>query len=244
MTTLPARVDAFIARHVVAWELVMAALAVLFVAIGFSDGTPAIAAAELVLTGVFAVEFAGRLAIAPDRRAHLRGHWIDLVALLPGTRAMRLLRLLRLLRASAGLFRALSQVERLAAHRGLVWLFVIWLSVAAACSMWLYAAEAEANPAISSPLDALWWGVTTLTTVGYGDVTPITGEGRVAAAVLMVVGISLYSAITATITGLLLTGRSEEDDTVGKLERLATLARDGSLTPDEFERAKASLIES
>ena len=243
MTTLRSRVDAFIARHVVAWELVMAALAVVFVAIGFAGETPVTAAAELALTGVFAAEFAGRLAITADRRAYFRGHWIDLVALLPGTRAMRLLRLLRLLRASAGLFRALSQVERLAAHRGLVWLFVIWLSVAAACSMWLYAAEAEVNPDISSPLDALWWGVTTLTTVGYGDVTPSTGEGRVAGAVLMVVGISLYSAITATITGLLLAGSSDHD-TVGKLERLAILARDGSLTPDEFERAKASLIGS
>jgi len=236
-----AQVDAFIERHSVAWELGMAALAVAFVGLGFADETPVIVAAERILTLVFAVEFAGRLAIARDRLAYSRGHWIDLVALIPATRALRLLRLLRLLRASAGLFRALSQIERLAAHRGLVWLFVLWLSVAVICSIWLYAVEAEANDAINSPLDAMWWGIVTLTTVGYGDVYPRTGEGRIAAMVLMVVGISLYSAITATLTSLLIAGRGNPD-VVNQLERLSTLAREGSLTSDEFERAKGTLI--
>jgi voltage-gated potassium channel len=147
-----------------------------------------------------------------------------------------------LLRASAGLFRALSQVERLAAHRGLVWLFVLWLSVAVICSLWLFAVEAETNDAIASPLDALWWGIVTLTTVGYGDVYPRTGEGRVAAMVLMVLGISLYSAITATITSIMIAGRTAPD-AVGQLERLAKMASDGSLTQDEFERAKAVVLE-
>ena len=237
-----ARVNAFIARHNIAWELAMAGLAVAFVGIGFLDETDLTIATERALTIVFAVEFGGRLTIAPDRWAYLRGHWIDLVALLPTTRALRLLRLVRLLRASAGLFRALSQVERLAAHRGLVWLFVIWLSVAVICSIWLFAVEAEVNPDIASPLDALWWGIVTLTTVGYGDVYPRTAEGRVAAMVLMVLGISLYSAITATITSILIAGRSAPD-AVDQLERLAKMAIDGSLTADEFERAKAALLD-
>lgn len=241
MSSIATRLDAFIARHVVAWELAMAGLAVVYVALGFTEETPTILAAERILTIIFAAEFTGRIAIARDRRAYLRAHWIDLVALIPATRALRLLRLLRLLRASAGLFRALSQVERLAAHRGLVWLFVLWLSVAVICSIWLFSVEAEANPALNSPLDALWWGIVTLTTVGYGDVYPHTAEGRVAAMVLMVVGISLYSAITATITSILIAGRTGPDS-VGQLERLARLAADGSLTPDEFERAKASII--
>lgn len=237
-----ARANGFIARHSIAWELAMAGLAVSYVGVGFLDETDLTIATERALTILFGLEFVGRIAIAPDRRAYLRGHWIDLVALLPTTRALRLLRLLRLLRASAGLFRALSQVERLAAHRGLVWLFVIWLSVAVISSIWLFAVEADSNPDIASPLDALWWGIVTLTTVGYGDVYPRTAEGRIAAMVLMVLGISLYSAITATITSILIAGRSAPD-AVDQLERLAKMASDGSLTPDEFERAKAAVIE-
>jgi voltage-gated potassium channel len=49
---------------------------------------------------------------------------------------------------------------------------------------------------VSSPLDALWWGVVTLTTVGYGDVYPVTPEGRLAAAILMLLGIGLFGLIT------------------------------------------------
>ncbi len=57
------------------------------------------------------------------------------------------------------------------------------------CAVGLYISENEVNDAISSPLDALWWGLTTMTTVGYGDVFPVTAEGRFAAAVLMILGI-------------------------------------------------------
>ena len=101
--------------------------------------------------------------------------------------------------------------------------------------------EAEANPALT-PLDALYWGIVTLTTVGYGDVLPTTPEGKAAAMVLMVLGISLYSAITATITSVLIAGRARADP-VGHLERLARLAEDGAITPDESHRAKAMVLE-
>jgi voltage-gated potassium channel len=243
MAGMPMRLNAFIARHATAWELGMALLAVVYVAIGFAEESPATVALERILTVVFALEFAGRLAIAPSRRTYLRGHWIDVIALLPATRALRLLRLLRLLRASAGLFRALSNVERLAAHRGLVTLFVLWLSVAVICSIYLLIVETDVDSKIHSPLDALWWGIATLTTVGYGDIIPTTVEGRIAAMVLMVVGISLYSAITATLTSILISSRTARPDAAEQLERLARLASDGSLSPDEFERAKARVLE-
>jgi voltage-gated potassium channel len=111
-------------------------------------------------------------------------------------------------------------------------------------SMGLYVAEVGLNDAVSSPLDALWWGITTMTTVGYGDVYPVTAEGRVAAVVLMVLGIGLYSAITAIVTSYLLAGRAGRSASlVDELERLELLRSHGSLSDDEHELAKAAILE-
>ena len=205
------RYTAFIARHDVAWELAMAAIVVAWVVIGFvGEGYDAAPFVEAVLTIILAAEFFTRFAASRDRRAYFRGHWIDAVALIPipairGLRLIRLLRLLRLIRAFSGVYRALVSVERFATDRQLIWLFTSWLAVAFICSTALFLAEEGVNPAINEPMDALWWGVVTLTTVGYGDVFPVTTEGRLAAGALMILGITLFAAITATITSRLMT---------------------------------------
>lgn len=126
--------------HEVAWELAMAALAVLYVALGFlvdevdAGKRPEIEAVELVLTGLFVLEFGSRILAARSRLAYLRGHWIDIVALAPPiriARPLRLLRLLRLVRAFAGIYRAGLHVNGLARHKGFVWLLLAWLGVMA-----------------------------------------------------------------------------------------------------------------
>src|SRR6266542_2516600 len=89
---------AFIARHEAAWELTFAALAIVFVLVGFADDSPETQIVDWSLTGVFAAEFGTRVAASYDRRGYLRGHWIDALALIPTVRGIRVLRLLRLLR--------------------------------------------------------------------------------------------------------------------------------------------------
>ena len=78
------------------------------------------------------------------------------------------------------------------------------------CSIFVFIAE-NGGPAslIANPFDAVWWGVTTMTTVGYGDTYPVTPEGRLGAMVLMILGIGLFSGITATITSILTTSRDQ-----------------------------------
>jgi voltage-gated potassium channel len=202
------RYNTLIARHDIAWELGMGGLAIVFVALGFLiDEEPVgsrltLEAVELSLTLLFVAEFASRILAAHDRPQYLRGHWIDLLALTPPIRAarvLRLLRLLRLIRAFAGVYRAATHLEGIARHRGFAWLVVSWLAVMVLCSIALYAAEHGINKTVESPFDALWWGVVTLSTVGYGDVVPTTPEGRLAAMILMLLGIGLFSAITATV---------------------------------------------
>jgi voltage-gated potassium channel len=249
------RFNVFVERHEVAWELAMAALALIWVAVGFlidelgSGVRSDLEVVEAALTGVFVAEFGSRLLAAHDRRQYVRGHWIDALALVPpvrGLRVLRLLRLLRLVRAFAGFYRAAMHVQGLARHRGFAWLIVAWLSTMVVCSAFVYQAEHGVNKLIASPFDALWWGVSTLTTVGYGDTYPVTEDGRLGAMVLMLLGIGLFSAITATITSYFISqetpSRAVGDRVVERLQRLAELRRDGSLSEEEFAAAKARAI--
>ena len=60
--------------------------------------------------------------------------------------------------------------------------------------------SAEPDSSIHSVETTLWWAVTTVTTVGYGDTSPVTPEGRIAAAALMVAGISMFGLVTANVS--------------------------------------------
>jgi voltage-gated potassium channel len=123
---------------------------------------------------------------------------------------------------------------------------VVWLAVLFITSFSLYVAENGVNAAVETPLDAIWWGITTMTTVGYGDVVPVTFPGRVAAAILMLLGIALFGVITATVTGLLVITEEEtpamKDDPIEQIGRLHGLVQTGALAADEFRAKKAELL--
>jgi voltage-gated potassium channel len=247
------RFNAFVDRHEIAWELSMGILAILYVAVGFAQDDRAsptsalLSATELALTAVFIGEFVVRIGASRNRRAYLRSHWIDVIALIPvarGLRVARLLRVLRLVRFFSGTYRAVVRAERMRGAEGIALVVVGWSAVTVICCIALFAVEAGANDHIKSPIDAMWWGVTTLSTVGYGDVVPVTPEGRLVAAALMVLGIGLFGTITAITTNTLLSSRAAHPatDTVGELERLTTLLERGALSATEFDIAKGRVL--
>lgn len=195
---------------------------------------------------ILGAEFITRLVASRDRGQYLRGHWIDAIALIPAARALRLLRLfrlLRLVRAFSGIYRSLTAFERFARNRQLIGLFMAWIGVALICSTALFLAETGSNDAFAHPADALWWGVVTLTTVGYGDVFPTTLEGKLAAAGLMVIGITLFAAITGTITSALITSRDGGGQTTAdRLRDLEALRAEGLISEEEYAEKRPPLL--
>lgn len=100
-------------------------------------------------------------------------------------------------------------------HRSFHYVTLATLVVVGVGAIGIFAVERGQNANIQSVGDALWWAVVTTTTVGYGDVSPVTGEGRLIAVALMVVGIGFIGVFTATITSFFLQpSRSEAVETI------------------------------
>jgi voltage-gated potassium channel len=78
------------------------------------------------------------------------------------------------------------------------------------------------DPAIGSYGDALWWGVSTVTTVGYGDVIPETGPGRLIAAGLMLTGLGLIPLVTSVVVSILVSqaSRAAREEEVRELHEI------------------------
>lgn len=156
---------------------------------------------------VFVVDYFARLALATNRRQWFLRHLLDLaIVALPLIRPLRLLRLLILLGA---LQRAIGNAIR---GRVVVYTAVTVILLVYSASLAILQTERyQPGAKITTFDDALWWAITTVTTVGYGDLSPVTGVGRVIAVVLMLGGISLVGVVTATVASWIVQRVAEED---------------------------------
>jgi voltage-gated potassium channel len=183
----------------------------------------------LWLNWIVWLTFCGELAVkawlSPDRRHFLRHAWFDLVIVvlsppfigpeyLQGLRTARLIRLARLLRfaralAVAGI--ALESARDVLAHRRLHYVVLATAVIVSLGAFGIYGVEHGHNPAIGSIGDAFWWAMVTATTVGYGDISPTTTEGRLIAVLLMLVGIGAISILTATVASFFFAEDKEQE---------------------------------
>jgi len=160
---------------------------------------------------VFVAEVAIMLAIVPDRWRWIRTHKLDVIltvltppVLPPGLQALRALRLLRLLR----LARLGPIARRLFTGDGLRFAGFLALAVVFGGGVAFYSAEHRTqNIGLG---DSIWWAVTTMTTVGYGDVFPETAMGRFVGATIMLIGIGLLALVTGAVAEQFLKGGADE----------------------------------
>ncbi len=206
---------------------------------------------EVVLLVVFALEYMLRIYASPNRARYIFSFWgvIDLLSFLPAVvlltpewqvvRAFRLLRLVRLLK----LFRSLHALDRLvAAFKDVREELILFVIIAAlmlyVSAVGIYIFEHEAQPdAFSSIPMALWWAVATFTTVGYGDMYPITPGGRIFTSAILFIGLGIVAVPAAIVTTALL----EADTNIGKKKpkkKKNRKKKSEATEPDETETSK------
>ena len=162
--------------------------------------------ADYALCGIFFLDFLRNLYQAPNRVRYLLGWgWIDLLSSIPTVgalrwgRAARVLRILRVVRA----VRSVRMISRfLIAKRtesALMVAILLTLLVVVSASIAILQVETTGGAKITSPEDALWWAIATITTVGYGDVYPVTPEGRLLGVLLMFAGVGLFGTLSGLV---------------------------------------------
>ena len=119
-------------------------------------------------------------------------------------RAVRALRLLRLARLGIVAGVAFRYSRQFLTHRKFHYVAIVVVGVVLLGALGIYTTEVGTNASIRTFADALWWSVVTATTVGYGDLSPQTPEGRLIAVVLMFTGIGVIGVFTATVASFFL----------------------------------------
>jgi voltage-gated potassium channel len=167
------------------------------------------------LWAAFAIDYMARLWLADQRTRWLVRHGLDLaIIIVPFLRPLRLLRLVVIV---AALQKAFGD-----ANRGRIVIYTAFSAVLLIYAGSLAELDAERSGGhIKNFGDAVWWSITTITTVGYGDFYPVTTKGRLVAVLLMVGGISLIGMVTATVATWIVQRVAEEDTT----EQAATAAQ-------------------
>ncbi len=191
----------------------------------------AIVVANGAILVIFVVEYVLRLATARSKAGYVFSFYgiVDLLAIAPFligllapfigldlrvVRTLRLLRLFRLLkvvrysRAVARLAEAWTVVKEEVAIFALAASVVLYTA-----ALVVYEFEHEVQPEVfSSVLDAMWWAAITLTTVGYGDVYPVTFGGRLFTVLILLVALGVVAVPTGLIASALTAMRKAEDD--------------------------------
>ena len=192
-------------RDLADWPLTVTALVFLgayaWQVIGRIEGTSALLLEAVMWAtwGIFAMDYLANLWLAGDRSSWFVRNLHELVIVaLPFFRPLRLLRLVTLLSV---LHRTLGDTLR-----GRVVTYVVGsatMLVFVGALAVLDVEQAAPDAKIITFGDALWWAMTTITTVGYGDMYPVTPIGRMVAAALMMSGIAVLGVVTASIASWL-----------------------------------------
>ena len=175
--------------------------------------------------GFFFADVMWRWLAADNKIGFWKWGWIDLNASIPTLESMRwarmfrVFRIFRIVRGMRSAARVASYFFRSRTRAAVVISVTMLFGSLLISSILVLDAEKDAGPIKTIP-DAFWWAIETVTTVGYGDITPVTHAGKIIGIGLMVVGISLFSAASGLLASWLIKSVAprDSDDKIKMLE--------------------------
>lgn len=179
---------------------------------------------------VFFVDFCIRFYQAESKLAFLKWGWIDLIACIPNLevlrwgRLVRVLRVIRLLRGIRSVQKVLALIFQNRMQGGAASVVFTAFLLVAFSSVSILICERHGDANIKTAEDAVWWSVSTFTTVGYGDKYPVTTEGRMLGMILMVGGVGMFGGISGLAASFFLGGQdrksAETKEILARLDQL------------------------
>jgi hypothetical protein len=245
---------AFVGAHEVRWEEAMSALAVVSTLIGLAASRlggsveRVLVDAGWLLTAVFVVEYASRLAAAEDRRTHFFTHLVDLVALVPLLRLARVLRLFWLLVLAPAVARTTAAAALVAGRVRQVRGTFAGLRRSTPAPAYTSAPTPKPAPQLRSHRSLAWlvpvWAAAAVSSALF---LVTTQHGQLLASLFVLISLGLFSAITAAITTISLDRRSHTVRETAKQQsepqRESDQLRDaGLVTPAEHNARRSELL--
>jgi voltage-gated potassium channel len=206
---------------------------------------------DLIICIIFAWDFIYRLYHSEDKKRFLKYNGYEILAIIPaialygigtvpaiseGLRALRLIRVVRIIAVFARTTRFFKLSGRFIQRSRLISLLAITLTIILIGAFAVLLAERNMPDArITNFPDALWWSISTITTVGYGDIVPGSEPGRIVGMVLMILGIAVMTTFIAQISATIVESRivvvekknlksvirQEIKDNIDRLEKLS-----------------------
>lgn len=167
---------------------------------------------------VFLADFFWRLKKAENRAKFMRSSWWELLAAIPitsevtralrGLRVLRLLRVLRIVRLAVRLNILTQRARAFNETTNVLAISVTIASIVLCGALAFHYFEFGVNQNVKSFWDSVWWAIITITTVGYGDIFPVTTGGRIIAILLLIIGLGTFGVYAAAVATWMLNRKS------------------------------------
>ena len=157
---------------------------------------------DYIACSVFFLDFLIRFFRAESKLAYMKWGWIDLLASIPANgvfrlgRIARVVQIIRVIKAYRSISHIVENIFKNHMKGTFTFAVIVAFMLILFSSVLILEVETAPNSNIKTAEDALWWAYVTITTVGYGDLYPVTTEGRIVALVLMTAGVGLFGVFT------------------------------------------------